>query len=47
MGLRLLMTVLPIIGLVTAFIFFVKKFTLTDAKVQEIADTLSKKKEAE
>ncbi len=44
MGLRLLMTVLPIIGLVAAFIFFVKKFTLTDRRVQEIADTLKAKK---
>ena len=39
------MTILPIIGLTIAFIFFVKKFTLTDDKVQEIADTLKKKKE--
>ena len=45
LGLRLLMTVLPILGLVIAFIFFVKKFTLTDEKVQEIADTLKKQKE--
>ena len=47
LGLRLLMTVLPIIGLVTAFAFFVKKFTLTDARVQEIADTLRDKKGVE
>ena len=45
MGLRLLMTILPIIGLTIAFIFFVKKFTLTDERVQEIADTLKKNKE--
>ncbi len=45
LGLRLLMTILPILGLVTAFLFFVKKFTLTDGKVQEIADALRLKKE--
>ncbi len=39
-GLRLLMTILPILGLTVAFIFFVRKFTLTDSRVQEIADTL-------
>ncbi len=44
-GLRLLMTVLPILGLVIAFIFFAKKFTLTDQRVQEICDTLKAKKE--
>ena len=40
LGLRLLMTILPILGLTVAFIFFVKKFTLTDERVQQIADTL-------
>ena len=40
LGLRLLMTILPILGLTVAFIFFVKKFTLTDERVQEISDTL-------
>ena len=44
-GLRLLMTVLPILGLTVAFIFFVKKFTLTDSSVQQIADTLRSQKE--
>ncbi|MCH5192930.1 MAG: MFS transporter [Oscillospiraceae bacterium] len=47
MGLRLLMTILPIAGLTIAFIFFVKKFTLTDERVQEIADTLKKQKAGE
>ncbi|MCH5349515.1 MAG: MFS transporter, partial [Oscillospiraceae bacterium] len=47
MGLRLLMTILPIAGLTIAFIFFVKKFTLTDERVQEIADTLKKQKEGD
>ncbi len=46
LGLRLLMTILPIIGLTVAFIFFVKKFVLTDQKVQEIADTLHGKENA-
>ena len=45
MGLRLLMTILPIIGLVTAFIFFAKKFTLTDERVQEITGVLEEKRE--
>ncbi len=44
-GLRLLMTILPILGLAVAFIFFVKKFTLTDSRVQQIADTLRERKE--
>lgn len=46
LGLRLLMTILPILGLTVAFLFFVKKFILTDQKVQEIADTLHAKKSA-
>ena len=45
MGLRLLMTVLPIILLAIAFIFFVKRFTLTDKKTEEIALALKEKKE--
>ena len=40
LGLRLLMTILPILGLAIAFIFFAKKFTLTDKRVQEIAETI-------
>ncbi len=47
MGLRLLMTILPILGLTVAFIFFVKKFTLTDSRVQEIADELKGRKSGE
>ena len=47
LGLRLLMTLLPILGLTVAFIFFVRKFTLTDQRVQEIADTLKAKKGVE
>ena len=45
LGLRLLMTILPIIGLGIAFIFFALKFKLTDQKVQEIAETLKSQKE--
>ena len=40
LGLRLLMTILPILGLTVAFIFFVRKFKLTDAKVEQIAAQL-------
>ena len=47
LGLRLLMTLLPILGLTVAFIFFVRKFTLTDRKVQEIAETLKTQKGVE
>ena len=47
MGLRLLMTILPILGLAIAFIFFAKKFTLTDKRVQEIAETIKAQKENE
>ncbi len=38
MGLRLTMTVIPIIGLIIAFFWFRKKFILTDEKVSEIAE---------
>jgi melibiose permease len=44
LGLRLLMTILPILGLVTALVFFIRKFTLTDTRVQEIADALKARK---
>lgn len=47
LGLRLLMTILPILGLIVAFLFFVRKFTLTDQRVAEIAETLKTKKGAE
>ena len=40
LGLRLLMTILPILGLTVAFIFFVRKFKLTDEKVEQIAAQL-------
>ena len=47
LGLRLLMTILPILGLAVAFVFFALKFKLTDSKVQEIAETLKARKEQE
>ena len=44
-GLRLLMTILPSIGLLVALIVFSKKFILTDAKANEIAESLGAKNE--
>ena len=38
MGLRLTMTIIPIIGLVFAILWFRKKFILTDEKVAEISE---------
>ena len=38
MGLRLTMTIIPIIGLVVAILWFRKKFILTDEKVLEISE---------
>lgn len=46
-GLRLLMTILPILGLMIALVFFVKKFTLTDQVVAENARILREKHAAE
>ena len=43
-GLRLLMTVIPILGLVCAFYVFAKHFILTDEKANEIADELKAKR---
>lgn len=43
-GLRLLMTIIPIIGLVIAFIVFSKKFILDDKKAEEIALELKAKR---
>ena len=43
LGLRLLMTILPVIGLLCAYMVFTKKFTLTDQKVQEISMALREK----
>ena len=38
MGLRLTMTIIPIVGLIVAILWFRKKFILTDEKVLEIAE---------
>ena len=43
MGLRLTMTVLPVIGLAAAAVFFGKKFRMTDEKMEEIGEELRKK----
>lgn len=42
-GLRLMMTVLPMIVLAVALVVFRKKFTLTDERVKEIAEELKAK----
>ena len=47
LGLRLLMTILPILGLICAFFVFKKKFILTDEKSEEIAAMLKAKKEGD
>ncbi len=44
MGLRLTMTVLPIIGLVAAMIFFGKKYKLNDEMMREVAAKLKEKR---
>lgn len=46
LGLRLLMTILPVLGLIGALIFFVKKFRLTDEVVAENARILRDRREA-
>ncbi len=43
-GLRLTMTVIPIIGLLIAVFLFHKKYILTEHKVEEIAKTLKEKR---
>ena len=43
-GLRLLMTILPMIGLVVAAVLFARKFRLTDAYAKEISDELKAKR---
>ena len=39
-GLRLLMTILPMLGLIVAVLFFKKKFRLTDAYAKEMSEQL-------
>ena len=46
-GLRMTMTIIPIIGLFIAFAWFKKKFILTDKKVEEIAAEVKKLHSAE
>lgn len=43
-GLRMTMSVFPIIGLVVAVIIFAKKYILTEEKIEEITQTLKAKK---
>lgn len=43
-GLRMTMTVIPIVGLIVAAFYFRKKFLLTDEKVEEIAAQLKENK---
>lgn len=45
-GLRLTMTVFPIIGLLAAVLVFYKKFILTEAKVAQIAEELRKRQDS-
>lgn len=42
LGLRMTMTILPVIGLLVAIVVFAKKFILTEEKVEEIAQQLKK-----
>lgn len=44
-GLRMTMTVIPIIGFIIAFFWFRKKFILTDEKVLEIAEQVKDRKQ--
>ncbi|MFQ8777785.1 MAG: hypothetical protein ACLR78_10605 [Roseburia sp.] len=43
MGLRLSMTIIPIVVLVIGFIVFKKRYILTDRKLAEISKELEKK----
>ena len=44
LGLRLLMTILPIIGLVLALILFTRKFIISDEKAEQIRKQLEEKR---
>ena len=46
-GLRMTMTVIPVIGLLIAFFWFRKKYILTDTKVAEIAEVVKARREEE
>ena len=43
MGLRMVMTLIPIAGLMIAFFWFRKKYVLTDARLEEISEQLREK----
>lgn len=45
LGLRLLMTVIPIVLLLTALFFFTKKYVLTESKLEEISKELKSKRD--
>ena len=45
-GLRMTMTIIPVIGLTVAYFYFKKRFTLTDERVHEIAAQVKAKREA-
>jgi len=47
LGLRMTMTLIPVIGLIVAILIFKKRFILTDEKVEELAAEIAKKKELE
>ena len=44
LGLRMTMTIIPVIGLIIAVIIFKKKFILTEQKMNEITDELANRK---
>ena len=44
MGLRMIMTLIPIAGLIFAFFWFRKKYILTDEKLEEISAQLHSSK---
>ena len=44
MGLRMVMTLIPIAGLIFALLWFKKRYILTDQKVEEIAQEVKARK---
>ncbi len=46
-GIRMIMTLIPIVCLLFAFFWFRKKYILTDSKLEEITDQLKNKKSAQ
>ncbi len=43
-GLRMVMTIIPVIGLLIAFFWFRKKYTLTDERLAEISEKIKEKR---